>query len=38
MRFALNLAYMNEVEAHEFQFNQESVALRIKQSAGKGLL
>lgn len=38
VRFALNLAYMNEQEAHEFKFDQATVAKRMKQAADKGLL
>lgn len=38
VRLALNLAYMNEREAHEFKFDQASVGDRIKANAGRALL
>lgn len=38
VRLALNLAYMNEKEAHEFKFDQVSVGERKKKMAGRALL
>ena len=38
VRYALNLAYMNEKEAKEFQFDQDSVANRMKTIGRRGLL
>lgn len=38
VRFALNLAYMNEQEAREFKFDQDSVTQRMKKSATKSLI
>ena len=31
VRLALNLAYMNEDEAHQFQFNQKSTSQMVKE-------
>ena len=36
VRFALNLAYMHEDEAHEFQFDQDSVGKRVKAKSNGG--
>ena len=36
IRLALNLAYMNEQEAHEFKFDQSSAANKIKKVGGNG--
>jgi hypothetical protein len=38
VRFALNVAYMNEEEAKAFKFDQATVAKRMQQSANKGIL
>lgn len=38
VRFALNLAYMNEKEAHEFEFDATSVAQRINNSSARDML
>ena len=38
VRYALNLAYMNEREARAFEFDQDSVAARMKEGNRKGLL
>lgn len=38
VRFALNLAYMNEKEAHDFKFDQASVAKRLEKSLSRELL
>ena len=38
VRYALNLAYMNEREARAFEFDQESVAARMREGNRKGLL
>ena len=38
VRIALNLAYMNEREAKEFQFDQESVAKKLKNASARALI